>query len=253
MKSSTTFKPSLPQSLLFIGAPGTGKTTFALQLPKVFLLDCDQNLGGPVRYLESQKKTPSFLYGSPLTDDTDTPLPRDKQYARAIDLLEEARLSPEVDTIVIDSLTSLIEILFTHVLKSNGKPVNSDLKISDKKFEFEDWAAFGNLLRKLIFSIKATGKRLIITAHSTVEADELTKTLYKFINCPGKTREVISGWFEEAWEFYIHTSGMPPNETATRKIRTVPDARSQHLGLKSAAGFKATMDADATTILAKLS
>lgn len=252
MKSSTTYTPTLPKSLLFIGSPGSGKTTFALQLPKVYLIDCDDNLGGPVRHLSLTKK-PNFLYDTPFTDATGKPLPRELQFNRVIDLIDEAVKHPDVETIVIDSLSTLIEMMFYHILKIQNKSLAKDFKTVDKKFEFEDWAAFGNLLRRLIFELKASGKRFIITAHIKVEQDELTKSLYKFINCPGQTANYLSGWFEEAWEFYIHTSGMPPNEKATRKIRTVPDARSQPLGLKSAAGFTATMDADATTILAKLS
>jgi len=252
MKSSTTYTPTLPKSLLFIGSPGSGKTTFALQLPKVYLIDCDDNLGGPVRHLSLTKK-PNFLYDTPFTDATGKPLARELQFNRVIDLIDEAVKHPDVETIVIDSLSTLIEMMFYHILKIQNKSLAKNFQTVDKKFEFEDWAAFGNLLRRLIFELKASGKRFIITAHIKVEQDELTKSLYKFINCPGQTANYLSGWFEEAWEFYIHTSGMPPNEKATRKIRTVPDARSQPLGLKSAAGFAATMDADATTILAKLS
>lgn len=253
MKSSTGYTPTLPKSLLFIGSPGSGKTTFALQLPKVYAIDCDDNLGGPVRHLRSTSFKGVFKYDSPFTDAAGKPLARELQFNRVIDLISEAVSDPDVETVVIDSLSTLIEMMFYHILKIQNKTLAKDFKSVDKKFEFEDWAAFGNLLRRLIFELKASGKRFIITAHIKVEQDELTKSLYKFINCPGQTANYLSGWFEEAWEFYIQTSGMPPNEKATRKIRTVPDARSQPLGLKSAAGFAATMDADATTILAKLS
>lgn len=252
MKSSIDFTPQLPNSLLFIGAPGSGKTTFALQLPKVFLLDCDDNLGGPVRFL-SNKKKPNFLYDTPLRDDKNQKVPREEQFTRCFNLLNEAIASPEVETIVIDSLSSLVEMIFAHIIFTRTKSIAKDFRVADKKFEYEDWAAFGNMLRRLIFELKAAGKRLVITAHVKVEQDELAKTLFKFINCPGQTANYLSGWFEEAWEFFIHTSGMPPNEIATRKIRTVPDARSVTLGLKSAAGLKGVVDADADTILSKLS
>lgn len=252
MKSSDSFTLTLPRTLLFIGAPGTGKTTFALQLPKPFLLDCDSNLQGPVRYLKSAGKNPTFLYDTPLTDDAGKPVPRELQFTRCMTLLDEAVKSPNVDTVIIDSLSSLIEMLFVHVLKMQGKTVSADFKTADKKFEYEDWAAFGNLLRKLVFQLKATGKRIVFTAHIKIEQDDLTKTLYKFINCPGATKDYLSGWFEEAWEFFIQTTGMPPNEKAVRKIRTVPDNRSAPLGLKTAAGIPSVVDADAATILSKL-
>lgn len=253
MKSSDNFTPRLPQSFLFIGSPGSGKTTFALQLPKVGIIDCDDNLGGSVRYLRSINKLKPFSYDTPLRDANDKPVPREQQFAQVCKILDEMVASPEVETIIIDSLSSLIEMLFAHVLSQMKRPISPDLRIADKKFEYEDWAAFGNLLRKFIFSLKACGKRFGLTAHTNVDQDELTKILYRFINCPGAVRNHLSGWFEEAWEFYIFTQGVPPNEKAIRKIRTVPDARSVNLGLKTSAGLASTLDADADTILNKLS
>lgn len=251
MKSSSDLKLTMPRSLLFIGAPGTGKTTFALQLPKPYIIDCDDNLIGPTRHLKSSGKDKPYFYDTPLRDDTGKPVPRDKQYLRLITLLDEAVSSPEVETIVIDSLSSLVEMLMAHTLVSLKKPLATDFKVADRKFEYEDWAAFGNFLRRLIFELKATGKRFVLTAHIKVEQDELSKTLFKFINCPGAVQNYISGWFEEAWEFFIQTTGVAPNEKAVRKIRTVPDTRSAPLGLKTAAGLASTVEADADTILSK--
>ena len=59
--------------------------------------------------------------------------------------------------------STLIEMMFYHILKIQNKTLAKDFKSVDKKFEFEDWAAFGNLLRRLIFELKASGKRFIIT------------------------------------------------------------------------------------------
>ena len=39
-------KPREPKSILLIGPPGSGKTTLALQFPKVCVMDCDRNLDG---------------------------------------------------------------------------------------------------------------------------------------------------------------------------------------------------------------
>jgi hypothetical protein len=251
MRSSSNFTPQLPKSLLFIGPPGSGKTTFALQIPNCGVIDCDDNLGGPMRWLRLQGLSVDFKYDTPLRDANDKPIPREQQFTQLCKILDEMEADPTITTVVIDSLSSLVEILFIHVLQQLKRPISPDIRTADKKFEYEDWAAFGNILRKLIFKIKAS-KRLIITAHIKVDQDEMTKILYRFINCPGAIKDYLSGWFEEAWEFYIHTQGVPPNEKAIRKIRTVPEARSVTLGLKTAAGLPATMDADAKIILAKL-
>lgn len=252
MRSSTNFTPRLPQSFLLIGSPGSGKTTFALQLPKVGVIDCDDNLGGSVRYLRSINKLQDFKYDTPLRDANDKPIVREQQFTQLCKILDEMVASPDVETIVIDSLSSLVEMLFAHVLMQMKRPISPDFKVADKKFEYEDWAAFGNILRKLIFQLKSCGKRFGLTAHTNVDHDELTKILYRFINCPGAVRNYLSGWFEEAWEFYIATQGVPPNEKAVRKIRTVPDPRSVNLGLKTSVNLPAIVDADPDLILAKL-
>jgi hypothetical protein len=63
----------------------------------------------------------------------------------------------------------------------------------------------------------------------------------------------------DRWENnLIHPSGecshgAGSTAKAIRKVRTSPDARSIHLGLKSAAGLGATFDADMDTIINKLS
>lgn len=206
-----------------------------------------------MRYLRSINALKQFTYDTPLRDENKNPVPREKQFEQVCRILDEMIASPNVETIVIDSLSSLVEILFAHILFQLKRPFSSNLLIADKKFDYEDWAAFGNLLRKFIFALKSCGKRFGITAHVSVDQDDLTKVLYRFINCPGAVRNYLSGWFEEAWEFYIHTQGVPPNEKAIRRIRTVPDARSVTLGLKTSAGLPNTMDADAKTILEKLS
>ena len=160
---------------------------------------------------------------------------------------------PAVETLVISSLTSFIELAFLQTYKMTGKKLGDYKKTIDPKFEFEQWGAFGSIMRQTIIWLKSSGKRLCVEAHMTVDKEELSGVLTNFIHVPGSIKNVLSGWFEEAWEFYIFTSGMPPNEKAVRKIRTVPDARSVNLGLKTSAGLASTMDADASTILAALS
>lgn len=254
MKSLSDFTPRLPQSFLIVGSPGTAKTTLALQLPKPFILDCDDNLSGPVRYLKSLNKLngPVF-FDTPLRLADGKPCPREQQYDRSIALLKEACESPQVETLILDTLTSFTEMMFTKTLIVNGKKLGDNVRTFDPKFEYAEWHTFLKIFTQTIYWLKSSGKRICLTAHIEVDKDELTGTLFKFLKCPGQFRNTISGLFEEVWECYIESTGAGSTAKAVRKVRTSPDARSIHLGLKSAAGLGATFDADMDTIINKLS
>jgi hypothetical protein len=244
MKSSTDFLPDLPQSFLLIGPPGSGKTVVSLQLPKPFILDCDGNLNGPVRYLKSANKLPAkWFYDTPFRDG-DKPVPRELQWERVQSLLLEACNSPEVETIVISSLSSLVELAYIQTYKMTNQRLGDYKKTIDPKFEFAQWGAFGSIMRQTIFWLKSSGKRLCVEAHMTVDKEELTGVLTNFIAIPGNIKHILSGWFEEVWLLDVTTTGIGATQKTERKIITSPGPRDKNLGLKSAAQLGTSFPAD---------
>lgn len=252
MKSSTDFLPRLPQSFLLIGPPGAGKTTVSLQLPKPFILDCDDNLNGPVRFLTNNKLlNQGWFYDTPLRDN-DKPVPREQQWDRAIALLTEACSSPAVETIVISSLSSFIEIAFIQTYKMTNAKLGDYKKTIDPKFEFAQWGAFGSIMRQLIFWLKSSGKRLVIEAHINVDKEELSGVLTNFLAVPGNLKHIMSGWFEEVWLLDVTTTGIGASAKTERKIITSPGPRDKNLGLKSAAQLGTSFSADKVSELQSL-
>src|SRR5512146_912517 len=113
MKLSTNRKPEA-KSILLIGPPGGGKTTFALQFPKPYLVNCDQNLDGPDRYLKTKHSEFAFGYDDVAFDDNGSPVAPPLRWARMRSKTREAGKNPEVGTIIVDSLTHADEYLLAH-------------------------------------------------------------------------------------------------------------------------------------------
>lgn len=236
-----SYTPSLPSSLLLIGGPGTGKSTLAMQFPKPFFLDCDNNLDGPIRHLQQTKQLPPQVYfDTPRKNEKGEDLHRGDMYERASVLLKEACESPDVETVVIDSLTTLSQIILDFVRKTQKRGFGDGIKTADPVLQIQDWGIFLAQIQQLILWLKSSNKIIIFIAHYAVEKDELTQSLNKMLNVPGRIQTQLSGYFQEAWECFVEVKGVGPTAKAERMIRTVPTPKEAMLGLKTSVGLAPT-------------
>lgn len=255
--------PKLPDSFLLIGTPGAGKTTLAIQLAisqnkTLGILDLDRNLAGPVRHLKSLNADLSKIKVSdPYTSKDGKILDRLDRFERAMECLDEFIKDPDIDFILVDSATSLVEFVLDKVRKDAGGKtpprIGDNRKVLDGSLRMEDWGTFFGVMKKIIFEVKGSGKSNCWTCHVRPDKDEMLGVTQYFIAIPGQTSTIISSWFSEAWLVESITEGIGLQMKTVRKIRTVGDRNSQPLGLKTSCALAAETKIDINEISNKLS
>lgn len=210
MKNSATYEPNLSFGLLLMGPPKSGKTTLALQFPKVYIADCDNNLSGPASFIKTMD-LPPFCYDVINIEDSGGERPLHLRWMYTTDCLKQAVKDPNIHTIVVDGLSSLSDYLVEHILRSEGQ----------KHMRIQDWQPFRFMLKRLITYLRSSGKLIIFTCHETVEKDDLDGVLKYFIHVPTRLRDSIGGDFSDVWRVESEKQG----DKYVFQIRTRPTVR----------------------------
>ncbi len=225
MKTTASQSPRPAFGLLLVGAPKSGKTSFALQFPNPYIADCDNNISGPHRYLKEKSLSPVFSYDTIDIADDGTEVAIGKRWTRLTECCKVAAASKDIDTIIVDSLTKVSDYLVDHILNYE--------KI--QQMRIQDWLSYQNLMKRFVTYLRSTGKLVIFCAHETVEKDELEGTLKYFIALPSKLRDTIGGLFTDVWraEYQPGAAG----KEGAYMVRAVSSARmslGNSLGLPAA-------------------
>jgi hypothetical protein len=220
MKAATDFKTSRAFALLLIGPPKSGKTTFALSFPKPWVLDCDNNLAGALRYHKN--------LGEPVTDfffddPNEEPNP-DLRWSVAMKALVEAIKSPDVETIFVDGLTVLAWWLERHILANSNTSSGGmkDLVIAGEKcMNQSQWGPFRNNMVKFVMAARAVGKNFIMSCHEAMETSEDGAIIAYRPLISGQLRANLAGLFTDCWRCETGNSASGPTYSVRFQPRTL--------------------------------
>lgn len=188
-------KPASPKSILLMGPPGSFKTTFVLQFPGLYIIDCDLNLDGPEKFLRAKGQKISYLYDSVSMKDG-TQIPADKCYERIVDLVHDAAKLPDVQWVAIDGLTAINEYIIQKIMREQ--------RVS--YMEARNWSTFKSDAIGLLFSkLRHIKKNVIVTAHEVrIEINDPKNMMNKILVgwepfIQSKVSEMLGGFFTDVW------------------------------------------------------
>ena len=242
MKKSKDYDPGLRTAILIVGDPGTRKTSLCLQFPKPYIFDADNNLAGPTRAYPDIEF--SFDNGHVTSEDwVDKKLGVDYKEGDAIKpehrylwmakCLNEASKSDEVQTIVVDSLTSVSEFIMSEIKRQERMKDDATMRI-------QDWGKYSYFLKNLVVQLKTTEKLVVFTAHNVVDKDESDGRFKTFLAVPGQSKHTLSGLFNDVWGNYLKQSGAGSAQKHEWRVRTLPNGDNDHRGLKESLGLDKT-------------
>lgn len=207
--------------LLLQGPSGVGKTTLACQFPGAWVMDCDLNLAGPLRFLKSKGLPLPIGYDTIDRDETGKSVPDNMRYDRLLRCANAAAAQPGVKTLVFDSATKIADYIKAHVLRVNPTKTG--------QMEMTSWGFFYQYWVQLVATVTAAKLHSVFIFHEKLEKDEVDGTLKYFINVQGQFQAVAASLFTDVWRAEVSGGGglLPTASSYNWQIRTMPDFRYQ--------------------------
>ena len=170
--------------VLVYGPFRTKKTLFAGSFPKPYFFDCDDGMltlhGRDIEY-------DTFIDENPLN-----PSAWNKAESRLRILQENIKTGKEpdclIETVVVDSMTTLSKIAMNLVLLLNGRPGGSPQQ--------NDWLPSMTMIESFIYRLKSIPRNLVLVCHEDVVKDEVVGNLRILPSITGKLSTRIPNLFD---------------------------------------------------------
>lgn len=231
--------------LILQGTPGSGKTALACQFPGAYVIDIDKNLGGPLRWMQKNKVKLPVGYDVVSENDKGEIVPMPSRFSRFADLIAKASVNPLVETIIIDSMTNLADVMIAEVLRQQNKVAMSK----------QEWGHFFTLGKNFMTKMADCNKHVVFVMHEKAEKMETGTPgsgQYSIIKYapywPGQLADIMVGLVTDAWHTEVKMAfGNPPKHTFM--VKTMPEAL---IVLKNSLGLPAEFEFKWETVAAAL-
>jgi hypothetical protein len=228
--------------LLLQGPSGAGKTTVACQFPKPYIIDIDVNLGGTLRFLKDNNLPLPIGFDVLDRNDKGEEVPLKQRYLRLNDCLKAAQMDPNVETIVLDSGTTLTDVLVNEVLRQQGRNLVTDFK-DGRQF----WGFFGNLSKSFLAILTQMRKHIVLIVHEKTMTNTEGAVVYPVkIAWPGQVGQNMGIFFTNVWRCEVQSVIGGKYQWL---IRTMPEYRYE---LKNTLGVPPTFEFKWETIQKQL-
>ncbi len=200
-----------PIKLLLKGSPGAGKTYTAAHFPKPVIFNFDNNLSGLKKLPADLRKGIKII--NPFIDKNGKEVTALRVWDNFIALLQEVLDDPEIRTIIIDSLSTLVSRLVDKIVGSNDPGTKVQIQ------HYGDLARYLKWLGEDFLGSNDLTKNVIVIAHEVLVKDELTQSIQYELNIPGKSASVYDMYFTDCWRCYAK---QPTTGDVQYRIRVMP-------------------------------
>ena len=205
MKPASQYNSGASFALLLIGPPKAGKTVFATCFPPPWVLDCDNNLAGAMRYHTSAGKplADCFFDDPQMEDKEGGPIarPSDKRWKFCMEAIAAAIKSPEPKSVIVDGLSLLAAYLEAHILANSqqGNGMKDLIIAGEKVMNQSHWNPFKSMMMRFVMACRSAGKPFIMTCHEMAETNEDGNVIAYRPLISGQLRSNLAGLFTDCW------------------------------------------------------
>lgn len=219
-------------SVLLQGKPKSGKTTLALQFPKPWIADADNNMSGTIRYMLRNKMHDVLADIKIFTPDrlkNDAGLWEERPYGQRLLALNaelKAMMKTDRQTFIIDGITKLNTYIIGDIGRQKPRINEKDSGLRNRRegeMSLADWNDHQFIWQNFITKLQATGRTVIFTAHEEQsDREDLPGTL---ISVQGKkVQATLAGMFTDVWRCEVNTKPLSSGgKEQTFTVRTQGD------------------------------